>query len=168
MRRFALLFALALLVAASIALFVLREDDPVTHADAVVVLFGGRARLPVGVRLVERGIAPLLVVSEGADRRWRAPGLCSRRDIGVLCPLPAAASTRGEARMIGRLARERSWDSLVVVTSRFHLFRAGLLIRRCFGGRLAMVGARNPVWRLPVEVALEWAKLARAEILRGC
>jgi uncharacterized SAM-binding protein YcdF (DUF218 family) len=166
--RFLLLFALVALVAASVALFVLREDDPVTHADAVVVLFGGRARLPVGIRLVERGVAPLLVVSEGADRRWRMPGLCARRDIVVLCPVPAAESTRGEARMIARLARERGWDSLVVVTSRFHLFRAGLLIRRCFGGRLAMVGAPSSRWRLPVQVALEWAKLARAEILRGC
>ena len=168
MRRLLLAAALAALAATSLALFVLREDDPVARADAVVVLFGGRARLPVGVELVERGVAPMLVVSQGRDRAWRSPGLCGRRDIRVLCPVAADESTRGEARLIGRLARERGWDSLVVVTSRFHLLRARLLVERCYGGRLALVGAGQPRWRLPVQVVLEWAKLARAVILRGC
>ena len=138
------------------------------HADAVVVLFGGRARLPVGVELVERGVAPVLVVSQGRERSWRSPGLCDRRDIRVVCPVADDESTRGEARLIGRLARERGWDSLVVVTSRFHLLRARLLIERCYGGRLALVGARQPRWRLPLQIVLEWGKLARAGILRGC
>lgn len=168
MRRVLLAAALAALAAASLALFVLREDDPVASADAVVVLFGGRARLPVGVELVQRGVAPVLVVSQGRDRAWRSPGLCNRSDLRVLCPVADDESTRGEARLIGRLAREHGWDSLVVVTSRFHLLRARLLIERCYGGRLALVGARQPRLRLPVQVVLEWAKLARAGILRGC
>lgn len=168
MLRLLLAAALAVLAAASLALLVLREDDPVARADAVVVLFGARARLPVGVELVKRGVAPVLVVSQGRDRGWRSPGLCDRRDIRVLCPVADDESTRGEARLIGRLARERGWDSLVVVSSRFHLFRARLLIRRCYDGRLAMVGAGSPVWRLPYQVAWEWAKLARAGIQRDC
>jgi len=156
------------LVAASLALFVLRADDAIARADAVVVLFGGRGRLPVGIELVERGVAPVLVVSQGRDRRWRKPGLCDRRDVRVLCPVADEESTRGEARLIGRLAREQGWDSLVVVSSRFHLLRARLLIRRCYDGRLAMVGARPRAWRLPYEIAWEWAKLARTGILRDC
>jgi len=165
-----LLFAglVVALVIASVQLFVLRSDDAVVRADAVVVLFGGRGRLPVGIELVERGVAPVLVVSQGRDRRWRSPGLCDRRDLRVLCPVADAESTRGEARLIGRLARERGWDSLVVVSSRFHLVRAGLLIRRCYDGRLAMVGSPPRVLRLPYEIAWEWAKLARAGIQRGC
>lgn len=169
MGRLLLLAGVLALVASSLALFVLREDDPVASADAVVVLSGGRARLPVALGLIERGVAPVLVVSEGrVARRWRAPGLCDRRDLEILCPTPDSDSTRGEARMIARLARERGWDSLVVVTSRFHLFRARLLLERCFHGRLAMAGAESPAWRLPYELAWEWAKLARAEIPRGC
>lgn len=168
MRRLLCVFALAALAAASLALFVLREDDPVAHADAVVVLFGGRARLPAGVALVERGVAPLLVVSEGGDPGWRAPGLCSRRDIEVLCAAPGEESTRGEARLIARLARERGWRSIVVVSSRFHLFRARILIGRCFHGTVSMVGVSSPGLRLPWEIANEWGKLARAGILRGC
>lgn len=156
------------LVAASLALFVLRADDAIARADAVVVLFGGRGRLPVGIELVERGVAPVLVVSQGRDRRWRSPGLCDRRDISVLCPVADEESTRGEARLIGRLAREQGWDSLVVVSSRFHLFRARLLIHRCYDGRLAMVGARPRAWRLPYEIAWEWAKLAGTGIRRDC
>lgn len=168
MRRLLLAAALAALAAASLALLVLREDDPVARADAVVVLFGAPARLPVGVELVERDVAPVLVVSQGRNRGWRSPGFCDRRDISVLCPVADDESTRGEARLIGRLARERGWDSLVVVTSRFHLLRARLLVERCYDGRLALVGAPQPRWRLPVQIVLEWTKLARAGILRGC
>lgn len=156
------------LVAASLALFVLRADDAIVRSDAVIVLFGGKGRLQVGIELVKRGVAPVLVVSQGRDRRWRSPGLCDRRDVRVLCPVADEESTSGEARLIGRLAREQGRDSLVVVSSRFHLFRARLLIRRCYDGRLAMVGARPRAWRLPYEIAWEWAKLARAGIQRGC
>lgn len=168
MRRLLLAAVVVSLAATSVALFVVREDDPVARADAVVVLFGNRQRLPVGVELVERGVAPVLVVSEGRDPAWRSPGLCDRRDIRVLCPVTGEKSTRGEARLVGQLARERGWGSLVVVTSRFHLFRARLLVERCHGGRLALVGAPQPRLRLPLQVVLEWAKLARAGLLRGC
>lgn len=155
-------------VATSLALFVLRADDAIVRPDAVVVLFGGKGRLPVGIELVERGVAPVLVVSQGRDPRWRSLGLCDRRDIRVLCPVAGDESTRGEARLIGRLARAQGWDSLVVVSSRFHLVRAGLLIRRCYDGRLAMVGSPPRMWRLPYEIAWEWAKLARAGIQQSC
>jgi uncharacterized SAM-binding protein YcdF (DUF218 family) len=81
---------------------------------------------------------------------------------------PEPYSTRGEARLAARLARARGWDSLVVVTSRFHLFRARKLFERCFEGRLAFVGASNPWLRLPLSIALEWAKLAVATTGRTC
>ena len=137
MRRLLLLIALVLVAAlavASVPLFILYDDDEVTRADAVMVLAGEKRRLPVGLELVERGVAPLLVISDGLDPRWtQANRLCRFGDPAkIVCVRPDPYSTRGEARLAARLARERGWDSLVVVTSRFHLFRARVRFERCF------------------------------------
>lgn len=164
------LTALAALAVASVPLFILYDDDRVAAADAVMVLAGEQRRLPVALGLVERGVAPLLVISDGLDPRWtKANRLCRYGDPErVVCIRPEPYSTRGEARLAARLARERGWDSLVVVSSRFHLFRARSLFERCFDGRLELVGSPNPGLRLPLAIALEWAKLARATAERGC
>jgi uncharacterized SAM-binding protein YcdF (DUF218 family) len=171
MRRPLLAFALAAflaLVVASVLLFILYDDDPVAKADAIVVLAGSKHRLPVGLRLFERGVAPVLVVSDGLDPRSpRTVRLCRQRT-DVLCPRPDPYSTRGEARLVARLARERGWKSIVVVSSRFHLFRARILFERCYGGELAFVGAPSAWWQRPLAVASEWLKLSVAEARRAC
>lgn len=173
MRRRLLFFA-ALPVAAlgvlSVPLFVTYDDDRVGRADAVVVLSGSRYRLPRALELMARGVAPVLVVSDG--HRLRPVGqrtVCSSPlPYEVLCPLPDPYSTRGEAQLVARLAQERGWRSLVVVTSRFHLFRTRLLFERCFDGELALVGARYTWWRVPLAIGFEWLKLVNAGIHRGC
>lgn len=170
MRRMLLLafVALAAAGAAGVPLFILHDDRPLARVDAVVVLAGDQTRLPAGVELWERGVAPFLVVSDGLDTEWTvANRLCRFRE-RVLCPRPNPYSTRGEARMIGRLAREHGWDAVVVVTSRYHLRRAELLVERCFRGELGTVGTASPWWLLPRDVALEWLKLARAALERSC
>jgi uncharacterized SAM-binding protein YcdF (DUF218 family) len=112
----------------------------------------------------------VLVISDGLDPRWtQANRLCRSGDPErIVCIRPEPYSTRGEARLAGRLARERDWDSLVVVSSRFHLLRARRLFERCFRGELAFVGAPNPRWRLPLSIALEWVKLGIAAARREC
>lgn len=175
MRR-RILAAVLLFVAMAVpsaSLFVLRDDDELPErADAVVVLAGSASRLPVALDLIERGVAPVLVVSDPEGRRDD-----DRRDLcaagsdeyELICVLPDPYSTRGEARMVARLASERGWESIVVVTSRFHLFRAKRLFERCFGGEVALVGSPVSWWYRPIAVASEWAKLAVAETFRrGC
>ena len=173
MRRPLLLIALAavaVLAIASVPLFILYDDDRVAKADAVIVLAGEKRRLPIALELLQRDVAPVLVISDGLDPRWtQANRLCRYGDPErIVCLRPEPYSTRGEARMAARLARQRGWDSLVVVTSRFHLFRARLLFERCFQGRLALVGSPNPGWRLPLAIGFEWAKLGRATVGRPC
>jgi uncharacterized SAM-binding protein YcdF (DUF218 family) len=172
-RRTLLVIALTVLVAlaiASVPLFIFYDDDPAAKADAVIVLAGEKRRLPIALELVERGVAPVLVISDGLDPRWtQANRLCRFGDPQkIVCVRPEPYSTRGEAQLAARLAREHGWDSLVVVTSRFHLFRARRLFERCFDGRLALVGAPNPVLRLPLAIGLEWAKLGVATVRSDC
>jgi uncharacterized SAM-binding protein YcdF (DUF218 family) len=135
------------------------------RADAVVVLSGGRERLPPGMDLVRRGVAPVLAISSVQETpNWRqARELCAAgryEQARVTCFLADPFSTRGEARTVARLARRRHWRSIVVVTSTFHLTRAKLLFGRCYDGRTAWVGSTSPWWRLPEEWALETSKLA--------
>ena len=164
-----LALGVAVLAVASIPLFILYDGDTPAKADAVLVLAGSKQRLPVGVDLVERGVAPVLVISDGLDPRWKqANRLCRSGGPKVLCPRPDPYSTRGEAQMAARLAEEHGWDSLAVVTSRFHLFRARRLFERCLDADLAFVASPQPGWRLPLAVVLEWVKLARAELQREC
>jgi uncharacterized SAM-binding protein YcdF (DUF218 family) len=151
-------------------LFLLRPDDRLpVRADAVFVLAGSRARLPVALALVERGVAKTLVVS--TDDRARDPRryeLChggKPKRYALVCRRASPFSTRGESRLIASLARRRGWHSVVVVSSRYHLFRARLLLRRCTSAALVLRGADGDEWwRKALAVPLEYAKLARAEI----
>jgi uncharacterized SAM-binding protein YcdF (DUF218 family) len=158
------LLALALLgwvLAASLAFAFDHGGSPV-RADAVVVLEGSKTRLPRGLQLVEQGYAPLLVISRG-DRKAAEAELCRGRGapahVRVLCFTAKPNSTQGEAEFIGRLATERGLSSIDVVTSQFHVFRAKLLIGRCYHGRLQMVGVSQPAWKLPWYAVTETAKL---------
>ena len=171
MRRPLLALSLAAflaLVVASVFLFILPDDEEVETADAIVVLAGSKFRLPVALDLLERGVATDLVISDGLDPRSPSTvRLCRERSL-VLCPKPDPYSTRGEARLVAGLARERGWDSIVVVSSRFHLFRSRILLERCYDGELAFVGAPSPWWRQPVSIASEWLKLGVAGVRRDC
>ncbi len=157
---------LAAYVAAAVYLFVLPHEDKPAHADAVVVLSGTHQRLPVGERLVRQGYAPRLVVSLSARPSASERRACAS---GALCFHARPYSTRGEAREIGRLAAQRHWKTIDVVTSKFHDFRAAILIRRCYHGALRMIGAPQSMMHLPIDVVDESAKLSYQEIVaRGC
>jgi hypothetical protein len=178
--RRAIPLVLLVLVAASAvggAHFLARDDDPVTRADAVVVLAGSESRLDVGLDLVREGVAPVLVVSEDVrgrdDQRTRFcdDGGAGERlaDVEVICRKASPYSTRGESRVVGELVDKRAWKSLVVVTSRYHLFRAERLIQRCTDAKLAMRGAPEGWLGNIVAVPMEWVKLGLAETTRrGC
>jgi hypothetical protein len=70
MRRVWLLavaLALAVLLAVTTGrLFVWPVTDPPDRADAVLVFAGKRERLAEGIRLMRVGVAPVLVISDGA------------------------------------------------------------------------------------------------------
>ena len=63
---------------------------------------------------------------------------------------------------MARLARDRAWRRVVVVTSTFHVTRTRLIFRRTLDLDLRLVGAGHSRRRLPAHVASEWAKLAYA------
>jgi len=156
-------------------LFLLHPQDGLPRkADAVFVLAGGRSRLPVALDLMARKVAPTLVVSEDSlssdPARYQLCHGPRPKSYTLICRTAAPFSTRGEARVIGGLIEAKTWTEVVVVTSRYQLYRARVLIDRCTNGNLAMRATdRDRWWRKALAIPLEYAKLLRADIFqRGC
>ena len=121
----------------------IRTDRIPKSADAVVVLSAGVTgdgfmpqqgsdRLRKGLELVRSGIAPYLVVSR--ERRFIGKTqvssvndqdkLISMAGVPTFVQTGWARSTRDEALYVARLARDREWKRIVLVTSPFHSRRA--------------------------------------------
>ena len=124
----------------------------------MIVLSGGREhRLAEGRRLVAAGVADTLVISDGRAAGWvEGNELC---ETDAVCFLPDPYSTQGEARWIAAEAERRGWDSIVVVTSTYHVRRARVVVERCYEGGLAVVGAEPPLENRIIGVAWEWPKV---------
>ncbi|HUZ81008.1 MAG TPA: YdcF family protein [Gaiellaceae bacterium] len=171
-RRVAVLavFAALAVAALDVWLFVVNHGQAPVRADAIVVLSGSKSRLPVGVRLMRAHDARLLVISRNDRPSTLEQAACARRlGLPTLCVRADPFSTQGEARLIARLATARGWRAVEVVTSQFHVYRARLIIRRCYHGRLTMIGAPNPGgFDLLRNLVLEPIKLVYHELRRGC
>ena len=140
------------------------ETGAPRHADAVVVLSGDSHRLPAAEALIRRGVSRVLAISSVAKTPdWSAAkALCRSRsylDARVLCFEANPYSTRGEARTFSAIARAHRWTSIVVVSSTFHLTRAGMLFRRCYAGKVSLVGSPTRWYYLPQEWGTETVKL---------
>ncbi|HEY0637521.1 MAG TPA: YdcF family protein [Pseudonocardiaceae bacterium] len=126
---------------------VARTDDRTT-ADIVVVLgaaqYDGRpssileARLEHAKRLYEQGVAPMVVTVGGrrtgdtfteaqAGRNYliAEAGLPDDKVLAV----DTGADTLGSLRAVADVARERGWDSAIVVTDPWHSLRARTMAR---------------------------------------
>lgn len=150
------------------------DADAMESADAVVLFVGGRGeRLEAALDLMERDVAEVLVIPNGFGPAWPdADEVCREGvEFEVICPVPDPNTTRGEARTIGALADERGWDSVVMVTSTYHVERARLMLGRCFDGEITAVDATPDltVWDWVTRINHEWFGHLHARVIaRGC
>ena len=171
-----LLFLAGLVLGWAIAaavLFVWPPRRSAGHADAAVVLAGGRgSRLARGLALVRTGVAPVLVISDGWSPTWpEANRLCAGRPapVPVVCFHPDPYSTRGEAEAFARLAAGRGWSSAVVVSSRYHLVRARMLFERCYDGTVSTASSNGTLLGRIAAAPIETVKMGYALLVkRGC
>lgn len=140
------------------------EVDKARPADAIVVpgaaVFAGgqpspvlEARVAHAVRLYQRGLAPVIVVSGGVGAYPPSEAeVMARlaREAGVpaeaLVLETQAHTTQQSVRLTAPLLEERDIRSIIVVTSPFHLFRARRMYRDA--GYIAYGSAPrdDPLW----------------------
>ena len=145
--------ALAAYAFANVGRFLTKEDS-IDKADAIAVLAGTRLDRPLeGADLYQSGYAPSIVLTYEVPER--ALGAVAQRgaalpvaadearEVMVKLGIPPSAiiqparihrNTAQEAQTLRQLARERGWHRIIVVTSPYHLRRAGLAMRRELNG----------------------------------
>lgn len=160
-RWFAVLVLVACaFIAAGVPVYVAPQIEienlsPYRRADAIFVLGGAiYERYPYALELALEGFAPEVVVSNpnGTKDVWLTD-LCDhpRDEFPVTCFEPEPATTRGEAMELRRLAEQRGWESVIVVTFVPQVSRARFILDRCFDGELIMAAS-------PADIALSyWA-----------
>jgi uncharacterized SAM-binding protein YcdF (DUF218 family) len=150
-------------------LFIFPSMGMPTGVNAIVVLGGSGDRLDLGMRLARDGKAPYLVLSLGLP--WVPPGICTQH-VGpakVICFHPEPDTTQGEARGASKIAKEHSWTSIVLVSTRDQVWRAHLRFERCYAGRIYSVGSSIPWYDWPHAIVYQWAGTVKAEISqRSC
>lgn len=153
-------------VVLSAILFVWPRTDTPRKSDAIVVLGGADARLTKGLKLASEGHAPTLLISTPYPSacRYRIPG------VAIVCFAPSPETTQGEARYVAKLASERHWSQIIVVSGTAQTLRARLRFDRCYHGTaLIDPAAPGAVAGWVHDVAYEWGALAQAlTIQRGC
>jgi uncharacterized SAM-binding protein YcdF (DUF218 family) len=166
-RRRALAIAVvALLVLAAAALPLLGaagrflvEDDPLDHADAIVVLTGSYPdRILEAVALYREGWAPRIILCREPENA----GFRKLQGLGVTVPrlfelnrsvaeqlgVPPdaitvlerpAGSTYSEAEVVLEYILQRGYRSILLVTSKYHSSRAARIYRFLADGRVAII-----------------------------
>ena len=140
-------------------------DEPLTPADALVVLAGPRTeRWLEGVDLYTEKLAPNILVSSGrieeAEDALRRRGIRFPREVDLVkdamvqLGVPAdriqtfaetVDNTAAEATIARTIANQNGWRSLIVVTSKYHTRRSRYAFERAFRGsgvRIQVHGSR--------------------------
>jgi uncharacterized SAM-binding protein YcdF (DUF218 family) len=132
----------------------LTKEDPLGKADAIAVLAGTSMDRPLeAADLLKEGYAPRIVLThrtpEASYEALAARGVTvpaeadEQREILVRWGVPANAillpprihdNTAQEAQTFRELALKNGWRRIIIVTSKYHLRRAGFAIRREMGG----------------------------------
>ena len=157
----------------------LAAEDPLQKADAIVVLAGSYVERPLeGADLYREGWAPRIVMTYGLQEDaiavLAAKGITLPfqedvvrdalqrtgipRDVFIV-PARVHDNTAQEAQTIHSLAVMNRWRTVIVVTSKFHLRRAGYAFRRELKGTGVQVVMRGSRYD-PANPARWWATRA--------
>ncbi len=117
-----------------------RVDQP-QPVDALYVIGPAEERMPLAIDLARSGLTATILTTVSVDPRTgeRYPrdycaGYPGLPDIIIECVDPDPYTTRGEARLLNRVAAERGWDHVAVLTTTAHVARARMWMNRCVDG----------------------------------
>lgn len=137
----------------------LGEGDPPVASDLLVILGGGsQERLATGLELYRAGLAPAILVTDGAGypdeemRQLEAEGVPERC---LVPPLRPATSTYEDALSIRQVILRKDLKSILVVTSPYHCRRTRMILQRVLGG-LGVKVTVTPSVSLYMDMAHWW------------
>lgn len=106
-------------------------------AEAIVVLTGGSGRSDVGLKLLRAGRAQVLIISgvhDDADADSIFLNKISRMERISIVLDKDSDTTFENAREVARITTDRGLSSILLVTSRYHMKRAGLIFTNLMPG----------------------------------
>ncbi|MVZ89981.1 hypothetical protein GQF49_05725 [Microbacter sp. ANSKLAB05] len=125
-----------------------RVDQP-EDVDAIVVVAGARDdRYAYARHMAEQGVASQILVSQppstGGEYAAAIEAYCAekafntrdRQRVEIECFKPDVDTTEGETTAATRIARERGYDSLLVLTYWGHVSRVRIYFEQCFDGHV--------------------------------
>ena len=151
-------------------------SDPVSRADAVVVLGGGLETRPfVAAELWRRGLADKILISQGPEERAARVGSIPdselNREILLKLGVPAGAigtfeavskNTRGEAVALREWAEQNGASAFIIPTETFSARRVRWIFRREFSGTAARIEV--PSVEPPGYTRWDWWKMEQGLI----
>ena len=131
-------------------------EDPLEKSDAIIELsidnfYADRATRAAG--LYREGLAPVVVASGVRLRPYAGVAELMEHDLfergvpkdKILRYPHDAENTREEAEVLAKLAQQKNWKRVIIVTSNYHTRRTRYIFRRVFPGNIAVTvaGARD-------------------------
>jgi len=114
---------------------ILSDDTPLEKADLIVVFVGGAGRIEAGHQLAKAGYAPYLVISPATDAKLKSYGEKYRLAPTVKYIVEdKARSTFENALYTKRIISEHNFQSVILVTSSYHLPRSYCLLKLLLAG----------------------------------
>ena len=124
-------------------------DEPASHADVLIVLSGDNYyadRAAHAAQLFRQGVAPEVVASGGMLRPNVSETELMEHDLiergvpkdRILRADHPSDSTLEEASALEKLAEQRGWKTVVLVTSNYHTRRARYIFRKVFPTKISV------------------------------
>lgn len=143
-----------------------RVDSP-DRVDAIVVVAGANDDRYVYARhLAEEGVADRILASRPTSTTGVYAGVldayCAStpvrardgRTVDIECFPPDVDTTEGETAAATRIARERGYESLLVVTYWGHVSRVRIYFEQCFGSAVYVTDTPRPLSKSRKEALL--------------
>lgn len=156
-----LLIVLLFIIVTEAGLFysILKTDAPVEKADAVVVFnAGGLIREQEGYRLVNKGYAPLLIVSPTSEKTRKTYDSRYGHDDSWRHLIEEKADTTFQnALFVSRLIREKDLKTIILVTDAYHMPRSCLLLHMMLIGADVRISVFKTGDKYYGDSALKWS-----------
>jgi uncharacterized SAM-binding protein YcdF (DUF218 family) len=170
-RGLVVLAIVVLLFAAVTARFFVWPDLPALpdRADAIIELGGPGFRDDAALALAREHRAGVLVQSTVEQEAGTDRCLPPVPDVTILCFHADPPTTQGEARAIGELAARSHWNSVILVTTPDHAWRARLWVSRCFPGQIYVSTSPLPPLYWFRQIPYQWGATTKALLFeRDC